>query len=118
MKRILLAAVLLLLTCLPTLAQISADAKRPNIIFMLIDDMGYTDFSCYGGTRTQTTNIDHLASEGIKFTQFYVAAPICSPSRVGFTTGQYPNRWHITSFLETREADKRRGMADWLDLKA
>ncbi|HTL29039.1 MAG TPA: sulfatase-like hydrolase/transferase, partial [Tepidisphaeraceae bacterium] len=84
----------------------------------LIDDMGYTDFSCYGGTRTQTTNIDHLASEGIKFTQFYVAAPICSPSRVGFTTGQYPNRWHITSYLETRKRDEERGMVDWLNLKA
>jgi uncharacterized sulfatase len=118
MKRILLAAILLLLTCLPTRAQSNADATRPNVLFMLIDDMGYTDFSCYGGTRTQTTNIDRLAGEGIRFTQFYVGAPICSPSRVAFTTGQTPNRWHITSYLETRKRDEERGMVDWLNLKA
>jgi uncharacterized sulfatase len=80
--------------------------------------MGYTDLNCYGGTRAKTPAIDRLASQGIRFTQFYVSAPICSPSRVAFLTGQYPNRWRITSFLETRASDKKRGMADWLDPKA
>ncbi len=91
---------------------------KPNILFMLIDDMGYTDFSCYGGTRTQTTNIDRIASEGVRFTQFYVGAPICSPSRVAFTTGQTPNRWHITSYLDTRKINHNRGIVDWLDPSA
>lgn len=93
-------------------------AKKPNILFFLIDDMGYNDFSCFGGTRAHTTNIDKCASEGIKFTQFYVAEPICSPSRTGFTTGQYPVRWHITSYLDNRKMDHQRGVADWLDPKA
>ena len=92
------------------LAQTTAP-QRPNILFVLIDDMGWGDLSCFGGTRVQTPAIDQLAREGIRFTQFYVAAPICSPSRVGFTTGQYPNRWKITSFLSTRREDHDRGIA-------
>jgi arylsulfatase A-like enzyme len=90
-------------------------AAPPNILLVLIDDMGYGDLSCYGGQRVKTPNIDRLAAEGIRFTQFYVNAPICSPSRVALTTGQYPNRWRITSYLDTREIDKKRGIADWLD---
>jgi uncharacterized sulfatase len=96
----------------------TVEQKRPNVLFFLIDDMGYADLSCFGGKRTETPNIDRLAAEGEKFTQFYVGAPICSPSRVAFTTGQYPVRWNITSFLARREVDKQRGIADWLDPKA
>ncbi len=96
----------------------AAEPARPHILFVLIDDMGYGDLSCYGGTRVETTHIDTLAREGIRFTQFYVNAPICSPSRVALTTGQYPGRWRITSYLDNREADRKRGLADWLSLKA
>jgi uncharacterized sulfatase len=96
----------------------AAPPTKPNFLFILIDDMGYADLSCFGGTRVQTTNIDRLAREGIRFTQFYVNAPICSPSRVAFTTGQYPNRWRITSYLDSRKIDKDRGVADWLDPRA
>jgi uncharacterized sulfatase len=95
----------------------AADAPpppKPNILFLLIDDMGYSDFSCFGGTRAKTTEIDRIAAEGIPFTQFYVNAPICSPSRVAFTTGQYPNRWRITSYLDTRADNERRHLAQWL----
>ncbi len=87
----------------------------PSFLFILIDDMGYGDLGCYGNTRVQTPNIDRLASEGVRFTQFYVNAPICSPSRVAFTTGQYPTRWRITSYLDTRQIDHDRDIADWLD---
>ncbi len=93
-------------------------AQKPNIIFVLADDMGYGDLNCYGGTGSQTKNIDRLASEGIRFTQFYVNSPICSPSRTALTTGQYPARWNITSFINNRAANTRRGMAQWLDLSA
>jgi uncharacterized sulfatase len=93
----------------------AAAAIRPNILFFLIDDMGYSDLSCYGGTRVRTPTIDRLAAEGERFTQFYVNAPICSPSRIALTTGQYPNRWGITSYLDTRKLDKDRGIKDWLD---
>lgn len=92
--------------------------RRPNILFVLIDDMGYGDLSCFGGSRAGTTEIDRLAREGIRFTQFYVNAPICSPSRVAVTTGQYPNRWQITSYLARRDENRERGLADWLSLEA
>ena len=56
--------------------------RRPNIIVVFIDDMGYSDFSCFGGT-VKTQHVDRLAAEGIRFTNFYVNSPICSPSRPG-----------------------------------
>jgi uncharacterized sulfatase len=93
-------------------------AGKPNIIVVLIDDMGWGDFSCFGNREAKTPNIDRLAAEGMKFTQFYVSAPICSPSRCGLLTGQYPQRWSITSYLNNRADNKRRGVADWLDVKA
>lgn len=92
--------------------------SQPNILFVLADDMGYGDLGCYGGQGVDSKNIDRLASEGIRFTQFYVNSPLCSPSRTAFTTGQYPARWKITSFIDNRAANENRGMAQWLDLKA
>ncbi len=92
--------------------------RRPNIITVFIDDMGFSDLSCFGGKTVKTKNIDQLASEGIKFTNFYVNAPICSPSRVALTTGQYPHRWRISSYLAHRQLNKERGMAQWLDPEA
>lgn len=100
-------------------AQPPQPAKRPpNIIFVLADDMGYGDLGCYGGKRAKTPNIDRLAAEGIRFTQFYVNAPICSPSRTAFLTGKYPARWKITSYIDNRSLNQQRGMAQWLDPKA
>ena len=99
-------------------AQPAPPPSRPNILFVFIDDMGCRDLSCFGGTRVKTAEIDRLAAEGLRFNQFYVSAPICSPSRVAVLTGQYPNRWRITSFLAKREEDAQRGIADWLDPKA
>jgi uncharacterized sulfatase len=96
----------------------SQSAKKPNVLFVLIDDMGYADLSCFGGQRVKTPVIDQLAKEGMRFTHFYVNSPICSPSRVALTTGQFPNRWRITSYLNTREDDKKRGVADWLSPEA
>ena len=96
----------------------AAPARRPNVLFVLIDDMGYGDLTCYGEHAVHTDNVDRLAHEGIRFTQFYVNAPICSPSRTALMTGQYPQRWRITSYLENRAANRRRGMAQWLDVAA
>ena len=92
--------------------------KQPNIVFILIDDLGWADFSCFGNTAASTPNIDRLASEGIRFKKFYVNSPICSPSRCAITTGQYPQRWKITSFLNNRDDNARRGVANWLDPNA
>jgi uncharacterized sulfatase len=92
--------------------------SRPNILFVLIDDMGYADLSCYGETRIKTGHLDRLAAEGIRFTQYYVASPICSPSRTAVITGQFPARWRMTSYLDNRHMNESRGMAQWLDPKA
>ena len=78
----------------------------PNIVFVFIDDMGYGDLSSYGNRDIKTANIDRLAAEGIKFEQFYVGSPICSPSRVAITTGQYPARHLINSYLNSRERNR------------
>ncbi len=65
---------------------------RPNVIFILMDDMGYSDVSCYGSTKVSTPNIDRMAAEGMLFTDFHTGASICSPSRAAFMTGAYPQR--------------------------
>src|SRR5690606_5461132 len=76
-----------------------SENTKPNVILIFIDDMGWSDISSFGNTEAKTPNIDQLAAEGISFEQFYVNAPICSPSRTAITTGTYPQRWNITSFL-------------------
>ena len=84
-------------------------AAKPNIVLVFIDDMGWGDFSCFGNKDAQTPQIDRLAREGVRFEQFYVNSPICSPSRTAISTGQYPQRWRITSYLAHRAANERRG---------
>lgn len=91
---------------------------RPNIILILTDDMGFGDIGCYGGTFAPTPNLDRMASEGTRFTQYYSASPICSPSRTGILTGMYPGRWRITSYLQTRKGNAACGQADFLDPQA
>ena len=93
-------------------------APRPNIIFVLTDDFGWGDLGSYGGEFVPTPNLDRMAREGIRFTQFYVASPICSPSRTGCTTGMFPARWRITSYLQTRKGNAACGQADFLDPQA
>src|SRR5579883_222331 len=67
----------------------SADAK-PNVIFIMTDDQGSVDANCYGSHDLVTPGVDALAAQGVRFTQFYFAAPVCSPSRAGMLTGRYP----------------------------
>jgi uncharacterized sulfatase len=95
-------------------AQTNSPANT-NFIVVLIDDLGWSDFSCFGNKAAETPEIDQLAAEGLRFSQFYVNAPICSPSRTALTTGCYPQRFHIESYLDNRRANKRRGIANWLD---
>ena len=75
---------------------------RPNIIFILADDLGWADLGCYGSSFYQTPNLDRLAREGTRFTQAYAAAPVCSPSRASLLTGQYPARLKLTDWLPGR----------------
>jgi arylsulfatase A-like enzyme len=120
MKRIcLMAFAAFLAFCFTHHSGYAADGDAmPNVIMVFIDDMGWEDFSCFGNQDAKTPNIDRLANEGLRFSQFYVNSPICSPSRCALTTGQYPQRWQITSFLNNRADNARRGVANWLDPKA
>ena len=71
----------------------------PNIVVFFVDDMGYGDLSCYGATQYRTPNLDRMASEGIRFTNFLAAQAVCSASRAALLTGCYPNRIGITGAL-------------------
>jgi arylsulfatase A-like enzyme len=115
-KRLALIAAGLMLAC-SALPAFAADA-RPHIIFILADDLGPGDLGCYGGKLAPTPNIDRLAKQGTRFTQYYSASPICSPSRAGLITGQFPARWRITSFLQTRAGNRGCEQADFLDPSA
>ena len=76
--------------------------RLPNIVIVFTDDQGYGDVGCYGATGFQTPNLDKMASQGMKFTHFYSAQPVCSASRAGLLTGCYPNRIGISGALFPR----------------
>jgi arylsulfatase A len=86
-----------LLLLLPIL--VHAAERPPNVVIILADDAGYADFGCYGNKDIRTPNIDRLAAEGVKFTDFYVAQAVCSASRAALLTGCYPNRIGILGAL-------------------
>src|SRR6186713_449260 len=67
-----------------------ARSSHPNVIFILADDLGWGDLSCYGRPDYRTPNIDRLAAQGVKLTNAYSASAVCTPTRVGFITGRYP----------------------------
>ncbi len=69
---------------------------KPNVVLILCDDMGYGDLGCYGSKAIETPNIDKLAREGVRFTDFYSCNALCSPSRAGLLTGRYPHRTGVT----------------------
>jgi arylsulfatase A-like enzyme len=92
---------LLLLTA-GALAQPRSLVRPPNIILVLIDDYGWADTGCYGGTYHRTPNIDALAARGMRFTDAYAAAPVCSPTRAALLTGKHPARLHLTDWLPGR----------------
>lgn len=77
----------------------SLASPPPNIIFVLVDDMGWTDLGCFGSTYYETPNIDRLASQGMRFTAAYASCTVCSPTRASVLTGQYPARLHITDWI-------------------
>lgn len=75
------------------------EAKLLNVVFILADDLGQSQLGCYGGPY-HTPNIDQLAKEGVKFTQAYASAAVCSPTRAALMTGKYPARLHLTDFIK------------------
>ena len=80
-------------------AQTAGKTIKPNILFILADDLGWMDLSCYGSSFYETPNIDQLAKEGIRFTNAYAACPVSSPTRTSFQTGKYPARLHLTDYI-------------------
>src|SRR6478609_49245 len=77
-------------------------AAKPNILFILCDDLGINDLHCYGRQEHHTPNLDQLARQGMRFTSAYCAQPICSPSRAAILTGKAPARLHLTTYLPGR----------------
>jgi len=77
----------------------AAEAKRPNLVFILVDDLGWADVGCYGSKYHSTPNIDRLASQGIRFTDAYAAGAVCSPTRASIMTGKYPARLRLTDWI-------------------
>lgn len=84
----------------------AAENPRLNIVFILIDDMGWTDLGCYGSDYYETPNVDRLAQQGMKFTDAYAASCVCSPTRVSILTGKYPGRLHITHAIPIQGAER------------
>lgn len=80
--------------------------SRPNIIYIMADDLGYADLSCYGRKDYKTPNLDHLASQGMRFSNAYANAPVCTPTRVAFMTGRYPARLTVGLYEPIAEGTK------------
>ncbi len=78
------------------------EARKPNILFFLVDDLGWSDVACFGSSFYETPNIDCLASEGVKFTSGYAACHVCSPTRASILTGKYPATMNLTEWLNGR----------------
>ncbi|NLS95336.1 MAG: sulfatase-like hydrolase/transferase [Planctomycetaceae bacterium] len=94
---------------------VHAADRQPNIIFLLTDDQGWGDAAAWGHPYYKTPNLDRLTQESRRFGQFYVANPVCSPSRTAFMTGCYPARFRVHGHFATHEQNEARAMPDWLD---
>ena len=79
-----------------------ANERRPNIVVLLCDDLGYSDLSCFAHPAIHSPHLDQLAAEGLKLTHCYSAAPVCSPSRAGLMTGRNPNRLGIRDWISEK----------------
>jgi arylsulfatase A len=81
--------------------------RPPNIVFILIDDLGWSDVGCFGSTFYETPHVDRLAREGMRFTNAYAASPLCSPTRASIMTGKHPARLKLTNYLKGLRTDPR-----------
>ena len=82
------------------------ESRRPNIVIVLADDLGWSDLGCYGNGFNETPNIDRMAAAGVRFTRAYAAAPVCSPYRAALLTGQHPARLGILDYLRPNSANR------------
>ncbi len=91
-----------------------AAVAKPNVVFLLVDDLGWADFGCYGAKFYETPNIDKLAAQGMRFTHAYSACTVCSPSRAAILTGCYPARIHLTDWIAGHKKPQARlKIPDW-----
>ena len=105
MKTILWLLIGPLLFCSVLSRPVAADGK-PNIIFILADDLGAHDLGCCGSTFYETPNLDRLARDGARFTQAYAACPVCSPTRAAYVTGKWPVRTGVTDYIGAAQPEK------------
>lgn len=112
-------SLLLILFCVATSLNVasSAEAPKPNIVFIFADDWGWGDLGCHGHPYVKTPNIDRLAKEGTDFQRFTVASGVCSPSRTAVMTGHFPARYNIDGHFAWAKNNAQRNMPDWLDAK-
>jgi len=89
--------------CLSGMCGYGQETTKPNIIYIQADDLGWSELGCYGNRFNETPALDSLARHGIRFTQAYAAAPVCSPTRVALLTGKHPARVGITDYLDVRD---------------
>jgi N-acetylgalactosamine-6-sulfatase len=102
-----------------TFAALAAeDVAKPNVVFLLADDLGWGDLSCHSSALVQTPNLDRLAKQGTDFHQFNTTSPVCSPSRTGFMTGRFPARFGIRSAIGGVRKNAEVPQVDWLDPQA
>ncbi|MDP7306891.1 MAG: sulfatase-like hydrolase/transferase, partial [Roseibacillus sp.] len=100
MRKIIVLCVLGLLTLVPSIH--TTAALQPNIILILVDDLGWMDLSCQGSRYYETPNLDRLAAQGMRFTNAYAACAVCSPTRAAVQTGRYPGRLGVTDWIRSR----------------
>jgi len=116
LHRTLVRALAALCILAPAVICRAADAlpAKPNIIFILVDDMGATDLTCFGSPFYQTPNIDRLAHDGMKFTHAYSACTVCSPTRASIISGRYPAELHLTDWIAGHNRPKAKlRIPDW-----
>jgi arylsulfatase A-like enzyme len=103
-----------MVAALAPFAATAAPAARPNIIFILADDLGYGDLGCMGAPDVKTPHLDRLAAEGVKFTDFYANAPVCTPTRAGFITGRWQQRVGLEFAFGYQVEQSRRVNGAWV----
>jgi choline-sulfatase len=92
--------------------EMNDDRTRPNVLFVLVDDLGYWGMGCAGNTEIRTPNLDHIAGQGIRFDSFFCTSPVCSPARASILTGRIPSQHGVHDWLRagnSRDEQERGG---------
>src|SRR5688572_22470429 len=107
-------SLLLVLAFFAVTQNATAQPSRPNVVLILMDDLGYADVGCMGAKDIKTPNIDRIAAEGVRFTQFYANAPVCTPTRAGLMTGRWQQRVGLEWAFGFTAEQQRRVNGQWV----